>query len=83
MEIKIKKWGSGIGFLIPHEIAASFGIDETSTVELTKANGVLIISKKPKVPTLNELLASIPKDFQYPDDVSDFVDSLPLGQELL
>jgi antitoxin MazE len=83
MKIQLEKWGNSIRFLIPHKIAVSFGIDETSTVELTEANGVLIITKKPKVPTLNELLASIPKDFQYPDDVSDFVDSLPLGQELL
>jgi antitoxin MazE len=83
MDIQLKKWGNSIGFLIPHKTATSFGIDETSTVKLTEANGVLIITKKPKVPTLDELLASIPKDFQYPDDVSDFVDSLPLGQELL
>ena len=51
-------------------------------VELTKAGDQLIISKKHPVPSLDEMLASIP-EFEYPEDVADFVDREPLGNELL
>jgi hypothetical protein len=32
---------------------------------------------------LDELLDSIPEDFQYPDDITDFVESSAVGQEQL
>ena len=48
---------------------------------------ILTIEKKPKPSTLdltlNELIDSIPEDFQYPDDVADFVQSEAAGQALL
>jgi antitoxin MazE len=83
MDIQLKKWGDNIGFLIPHKIAESFGLDENSIIELTESTDALVITKKQKVSTLDELLLSIPQDFQYPDDVQDFVDGEPLGQEIL
>jgi hypothetical protein len=33
--------------------------------------------------TLDNLISSIPNNFQYPDDVMDFIESEPLGRELL
>jgi antitoxin MazE len=42
----------------------------------------MIRKKQPPV-TLEVLLASIPEDFEYPSDVRDFVDSPPIGQELI
>lgn len=83
MDIELKKWGNSIGFRIPHKIAESFGIDENSIVELTKSKDALIITKKKNVSTLDELLASIPNDFQYPEDVLDFIASEPLDQEII
>ncbi|NES20790.1 MAG: AbrB/MazE/SpoVT family DNA-binding domain-containing protein [Symploca sp. SIO3E6] len=83
MEVELKKWGNSIGFQIPRKIAASFGIDEHSIIELTESEDALIITKKNKPSTIEELLASIPNDFQYPDDVQDFVESQPLGQEII
>jgi antitoxin MazE len=83
MEIELKKWGNSIGFLIPSKLAQSWGIDENSVVELTESGDKLIISKKQTVPTLEEMLASIPESFEYPDDVADFIDSEPQGDELL
>ena len=82
MEVKLRKWGNSIGLRIPSKIAQSWGIDENSVVELTKAGDQLIISKKHSVPTLDEMLASI-SEFEYPDDVADFISSEPLGGELL
>ena len=59
---------------IPHKIAESFGLDENSIVELTE---------KPRNPTLDQLLASIPEDFPYPEDILDFVESGPGGKEMI
>jgi antitoxin MazE len=42
-----------------------------------------MIRKKKPPTTLEEVLASIPEDFEYPNDVRDFVDGLPIGQELI
>ncbi len=83
MDIELKKWGDNIGLQIPHKVAESFGINERSIVELTESNDALVIKKKRKVPELDELLASIPKDFEYPDDVRDFVESAPVGREMI
>jgi|GEM_PF-1560747 len=33
--------------------------------------------------TLNDLIATIPNNFTYPDDVREFTESEPLGHELL
>ena len=83
MEIELRKWGNSIGLRIPSKVAQSWGIDENTVVELTEAGDKLIISKKQAVPTLDEMLASIPEEFEYPDDVADFVGSEPVGDELL
>ncbi len=83
MDIQLKRWGSNIGLLIPQKIAESFGFNENSIVELTESQGCLIIAKKQGELTLDELLSSIPNNFRYPDDVMEFVESEPLGQELL
>jgi antitoxin MazE len=83
MEIQLRKWGNSIGFQIPHVIAERFGINENSVLELTESAGALVITKKKKLPTLDELLNSIPEDFKYPNDVLDFVESDPLGREII
>lgn len=83
MDIQLKKWGNSLGLRIPHRLAASFGWDENSTVEMLEVDGALMIRKKAAALTLDGLLASIPADFRYPEDVGDFVDSQPIGQELL
>jgi antitoxin MazE len=59
---------------IPRKITESFGLDENSIVELTE---------KPCNPTLDRLLASIPEDFPYPEDILDFVESGPGGKEMI
>lgn len=82
MEIELRKWGNSLGFRIPRKVAESFGLDEHSIVELTEAKDALVITKK-RVATLDELLVSIPEGFEYPGDVSDFVESEAIGRELL
>lgn len=83
MDIQVKKWGNSIGLRIPYKVAEQLGLEEDSFVELTMTTDGLSIKKKRSPSTLDELLASIPDDFQYPEDVVDFVDSQPMGREQL
>lgn len=83
MDIRLRKWGNSLGLRIPHHLVESFGWDETCTLELQEKDDTLVIRKKPSAPTLDELLASIPDDFQYPDDVQAFLETSATGRELL
>jgi antitoxin MazE len=83
MDIELKKWGNSLGLRIPRKIVESFGLEENSVVELTESKDTLLITKKLSHSTLDELLASIPEDFDYPEDVLDFVESGTLGQEMI
>lgn len=83
MNIKLRKWGNSLGFRIPNKIVESFGLDENSIVEVTESKDTLVIRKKKTCSTLDDLLASIPDDFQYPEDVLDFVSGEPLGREMI
>ncbi len=76
MNIKLKKWGNSLGLLIPHKLAKSLNFNKNSTVEIAESKGTLVI-------TLDELLSSIPPNFQYANDVTNFIESAPTGQELL
>ena len=82
MEIELRKWGNSIGLRIPSKIAQSIGLDESSTIELIQSGESLIIKKKEAL-DLDELIASIPDDFEYPEDVRDFVESGCQGKELI
>ena len=82
MKVELRKWGNSLGLRIPAKIAQSIGLDENSTVELIQSGESLIIKKKEAI-KLDELLASIPDDFEYPDDVRDFVESGCEGEELI
>jgi antitoxin MazE len=83
MELGLRKWGNHLGLQIPHQLAVSWGLDETSVVEIVEIEEGLLIRKKSSPPSLDALLATIPPDFTYPDDVADFVRNEPKGNELL
>ena len=74
MKVELRKWGNSLGLRIPAKIAQSIGLNENSTVEIIQSGESLIIKKKEEI-DLDELLASIPDDFEYPEDVRDFVES--------
>jgi antitoxin MazE len=83
MDIQLKKWGNSLGLRIPHQLTKNFGWDENSTLEIEEMQDALIIRKKTNSLTLEQLLASIPADFTYPDDVQNFTHSAAIGQEIL
>ena len=83
MDVRVKKWGDGIGFIIPYEIAEQVDIEAGDIVELTVIAESLAIKKKLPSLTLEELISSIPNSFQYPDDVVDFVSSQAFRREVI
>ncbi|MEM6256214.1 MAG: AbrB/MazE/SpoVT family DNA-binding domain-containing protein [Cyanobacteria bacterium P01_D01_bin.156] len=83
MDIQLKRWGNSLGLRIPHQLVTSLGLDENSTLEILEVDNTLVLKKKSSPPSLDILLSSIPDDFTYPDDVADFVDGGPIGQELI
>lgn len=83
MEVELRKWGNSLGLRIPHKLAVSWNLDDQTVVDLVETEQGLMIQKKPSVPNLASLLASIPPDFTYPNDVAEFIASDPKGQEVL
>ncbi|OJJ26250.1 transcriptional regulator [Roseofilum reptotaenium AO1-A] len=75
--------GHNLGLQIPHQLAVNWGLDKTSVVEILEIEEGLLIRKKSSPPSLDDLLASIPPEFTYPDDVADFVRNETKGNELL
>ncbi len=83
IQVEIKKWGNSLGLRIPYQIANSFNIAENSQVKLTIEHDCLIIEKVNNQPDLDEILDSIPDDFEYPDDIAEFVNNQSVGQEFI
>lgn len=82
-KVSLKKWGNSLGLRIPQHIAAKMEIEENTVLLLTEKDKQLTIKKANNLPNLDDILDSIPEDFTYPDDVSDFVNSEPKGREIL
>lgn len=83
MKVQLRKWGNSLGLRVPHKMAQNYGLDENSLVELTETPEGIVIKKKNRVSSLDELLSSIPENFQYPEDSRDFNESGPVGEELI
>ncbi len=83
MKIQLRKWGDSLGLTVPQKIAEDYGLDENSLVELTETPEGIMIQKRKRVCTLDELLSSIPDDFHYPEDIRDFNESGAVGEELI
>ena len=83
MKIQLRQWGNSLGLRVPRKIAQNYGLDENSLVELTETTEGIIIKKKNRVSSLDELLASIPDDFEYPEDTREFNESGSVGEELI
>ena len=81
--VALRKWGNSVGLRIPAQILESLDLEENSQVTLEVRENRLIIEKDKPLPNLDEILASIPDDFDYPEDISEFVDSQAVGEELV
>jgi len=63
MKTRIQKWGNSLALRIPKSFASEVGLDKESPVDVSLADGKLVIApvSQPK-PTLKQLLAKITKD---------------------
>jgi antitoxin MazE len=63
MKTRIQKWGNSLALRIPRSFANEAGLQKETTVELSLADGKLMVTPvtKPK-PTLKELLAKITEE---------------------
>jgi len=63
MKTRVQKWGNSLALRIPKSFAAEVGLQKETSVEVSLADGKLVIApvSQPK-PTLKQLLAKITKD---------------------
>jgi antitoxin MazE len=63
MKTRVQKWGNSLALRIPKSFATEVGLQRETAVEVSLAEGRLIITPiaKPK-PTLQQMLAKITKD---------------------
>ena len=63
MKTRIQKWGNSLALRIPKSFADEVGLQRETTIEMSLADGKLVITPvaKPK-PTLKQLLAKVTMD---------------------
>lgn len=63
MRTRIQKWGNSLALRIPKSFADEIGLQRETTIEVSLADGKLVITPvaKPK-PTLKQLLAKVTRE---------------------
>ncbi|MBI2832120.1 MAG: AbrB/MazE/SpoVT family DNA-binding domain-containing protein [Chloroflexi bacterium] len=63
MKTRVQKWGNSLALRIPKSFADEVGLQKESSVEVSLADGKLVITPvaKPK-PTLKQLLAKVTEE---------------------
>ena len=60
MQTRVQLWGHSLAIRIPRALAAAAGVRDGVTVDVTVADGVLVLTPRHEtIPTLDELLAGI------------------------
>ena len=63
MKARVQKWGNSLALRIPRSFADEVGLQQETPVELTLAEGKLVITPAPAPrPTLEALLAGITRN---------------------
>jgi antitoxin MazE len=78
MQTKIQKWGNSLGLRIPKSFAAEAQMEEGSTVDLSVADGELVVKPlRPRKYVLRDLLRAVnAKNLHGEVDTGD-----PVGRE--
>ena len=63
MKTRVQKWGNSLALRIPKSFAVEVGIEKETSVEVSLADGKLIVTpvSRPK-PTLKQLLAKVTQE---------------------
>ncbi len=63
MRTRVQKWGNSLALRIPKSFATEVGLQRETSVEISLANGKLVITPVPEPKlTLKQLLAKVTKD---------------------
>lgn len=66
MQQRVGKWGSSLAIRIPEAFAVEMGLDEDSQVELSLANGQLIVAPRSKtLMRLGQLLEKVTEENRH------------------
>jgi antitoxin MazE len=85
MKIKgqIRKWGNSLGLIVPSSIVNDLKLEANTNILVSIEGDRLIVEQDKTLPTLDEILDSIPEDYRHPEDLQDFFQSEPQGRELI
>ena len=85
MKIKgqIRKWGNSLGLIVPSSIVNDLKLQANTNILVSVEGDRLIVEQDKTLPTLDEILDSIPEDYRHPEDLEDFLPSEPQGRELI
>ena len=85
MKVKgqIRKWGNSLGLIVPSSIVNDLKLEANTNILVSLEGDRLIVEQDKTLPTLDEILDSIPEDYRHPDDLQDFLKSEPQGRELI
>ncbi|MEL7078990.1 MAG: AbrB/MazE/SpoVT family DNA-binding domain-containing protein [Cyanobacteria bacterium J06648_1] len=85
MKIKgqIRKWGNSLGLIVPSSIVNDLQLKANTDILVSSDGDRLIVEPDKTLPTLDEILNSIPEDYRHPEDLQDFLESEPQGRELI
>jgi antitoxin MazE len=74
MEITLNKWGNSLGIRIPKHLIEKNKLMDGSTLEISEVTDGILIKKKLRLPTIEEIAKSYPKNYTYeemiPGDLS-------------
>lgn len=65
MTATVQKWGNSLGVRIPKKIADELDLVNGSEIKLVKKGKKLILEPAEKIPTLEELMASVSLETQH------------------
>ena len=80
---KVRKWGNSLGLIVPNSIANNLKLEANANIIVSVEGNRLIVEQDKTLPTLDEILDSIPEDYTHPEDLNDFLESEPQGRELI
>ncbi|MEM7554914.1 MAG: growth regulator [Cyanobacteria bacterium P01_A01_bin.84] len=83
LKSQIRKWGNSLGLIVPSSIVNDLKLEANTNILVSVEGDRLIVEQDKTLPTLDEILDSIPEDYRHPEDLRDFLQSEPQGRELI
>ena len=83
LKSQVRKWGNSLGLIVPISIVNDLKLEADTKILVSVEGDRLIVERDKTLPTLDEILDSIPEDYRHPEDLENFLQSEPQGRELI